>query len=522
MLRHLLYTTLLLLAALGLASCQDDPTAVAPVAPGADEGGCHIRVLINMLPASREAESRAAHPEEGGVRNENKIEDLTLFILRDPLGLGLNASATARIIKDIYVPSLENAGLGYVQYTGEIKDYSWQAGDRMIALANMGNLTLKFTTLGELRDYVPDSTFTGSELKNLSRFAMGPAFADDGLLSPKDNGLNAEKPGTEENPLTATLSLERLAARIDLGFGNGDMNGTTGLSYKVMRPDAEEGKQEQTAWFHLTDMAPVNAMRQPSYAVKHSTVGLSLAAPLQLQYAVTEPADQAGTLVRPGHYVVEPRTAQKVASLTEAPDGWYLPRDFLPVSKLMAEVHQAGVTGFDHCITVAYANENTMDCSQHDARFITGVMLKGTLQPLKAFTDGKCESYDTPARDADIWMVRTIDNASGKELTNYFTSQAAAEAWRDANTDSHPELVYYAGGVCYYNVWLRHIVEADAAPWQTFAMEYATVRNHIYRFGITTISGPGLPTPDVREPYNIRIRLFVRKWNLKEQSEIIM
>ena len=74
------------------------------------------------------------------------------------------------------------------------------------------------------------------------------------------------------------------------------------------------------------------------------------------------------------------------------------------------------------------------------------------------------------------------------------------------------------GFVCYYNLWLRHYNDEKADPQEAYPMEYATVRNNIYRVSIS-FNGPGDPEPTMRDPDTMQARIFVRKWNLRTDDK---
>ena len=80
------------------------------------------------------------------------------------------------------------------------------------------------------------------------------------------------------------------------------------------------------------------------------------------------------------------------------------------------------------------------------------------------------------------------------------------------------------GFICYYNLWLRHYNDVDDAnpsnPHAHMPMEYATVRNNIYRVAVS-FSGPGDPEPTMREPDTMKARIFVRKWNLRTENNAL-
>ncbi|MDD7759244.1 MAG: fimbria major subunit, partial [Bacteroidales bacterium] len=79
----------------------------------------------------------------------------------------------------------------------------------------------------------------------------------------------------------------------------------------------------------------------------------------------------------------------------------------------------------------------------------------------------------------------------------------------------------FEGGVCYYNMWIHHAPTVASDPQQTRPMDFAVVRNNIYRVCVS-FTGPGDPKPDMREPNNIQSRVFVRAWNFRQQPTIIM
>uniref|UniRef100_UPI00242CDDE9 Mfa1 fimbrilin C-terminal domain-containing protein n=1 Tax=Butyricimonas paravirosa TaxID=1472417 RepID=UPI00242CDDE9 len=47
----------------------------------------------------------------------------------------------------------------------------------------------------------------------------------------------------------------------------------------------------------------------------------------------------------------------------------------------------------------------------------------------------------------------------------------------------------YTNGICYYTCYIRHADDGDTNT--NSPMEYATVRNNVYRLNVQSVSGPG-------------------------------
>ena len=109
----------------------------------------------------------------------------------------------------------------------------------------------------------------------------------------------------------------------------------------------------------------------------------------------------------------------------------------------------------------------------------------------------------------------------------YFYDKAAMDAYAKDHPQDYAEITEYKserlgstilGFGCYYNLWWRHYNDESADPQLTYPMEYATVRNNIYRVAVS-FSGPGDPSPTMREPDTMQARIFVRKWNYRTEDK---
>lgn len=203
-------------------------------------------------------------------------------------------------------------------------------------------------------------------------------------------------------------------------------------------------------------------------------------------------------------------------------------------------------------MVICYAEENThpvlssLLTTEPDANgdlyrhFATGLLFRAIYCP-KTVYSGIEETTDKEGKEITALVVDTDYsygktfwryaptrlNAQNESTCLYFKTEAAALAYAALNPDDLAEISEFKNGECYYNLWLRHanLTDKDNAGSSLYhrpmPMEFATVRNNIYRVGIS-FSGAGNPTLEIREPHNIRPRIFVRKWNPRPQPGIIL
>ena len=72
---------------------------------------------------------------------------------------------------------------------------------------------------------------------------------------------------------------------------------------------------------------------------------------------------------------------------------------------------------------------------------------------------------------------------------------------------------------CYYYLYLRHSNNVAVVH---NTMEFGIVRNNLYRFMLTSVTGPGTPTLDPRDPEELKARVYVKKWLMVEHPPIYL
>lgn len=529
------YLTALMVSALAFTGCSREDVADGMV----DEAG--NRLVLHVSLAAPMGHARATSNPTGGENgdgwrvgryNENNIYDVYLYKYSSADGINASDDTPVTLLataKDVnFHPLTTDADVNGIiskELTFNVGDYIYEASnhDHFIAAINTTVLPLS-TTLGKLRNELVSTPFVknGSQMKDCDRFTMANA---------RDSEFMGGQ-GTESQPYIVHVDVERTTARLDFAYSTAAM--TAGefridggeYIYKALNTDADE--------VHLTHVRATNVMQAPSYLIKRLAATES-EAPVYLADE-TNPASK---------YVVDPTTWSKTIAAAEAKeldfvrwfrDSWYMTAvdnynsTTTPWFRSQDRVHvgsgDAFADGTDldetdhdwHYYVLDYAGENTMLAEQTLHHYTTGLVLKATYMPEKVFKavepgTGVLTLDAAYTKGKTFWRWHDVD--TNKDL--FFSNEAAAEAYKTLHPHS---LVYpYDEGQCYYNVWLRHEnIESDPT---TTMMEFGIVRNNIYRVCVefTGIGMPDIPD-DMTTPENVRMFIYVRKWNLIEHPAI--
>ena len=345
---------------IGSASCSSDHGA--PDGPEARQATLTVRLSVS-------SSSRAIGdyiPELPGVNHENDIDNIFLWFYRDsPAGPNGEADVIYSTLVDSY--QIISTSSGERQFTIELTGYKPAQGDRILAVANMGDMS-RLTSLKAIREAVSPATWTGSGA-DAGGFAMASARFDDGIVT-------APAGDNPEAPFTASVSIERLAARIDLRFTASNIEPGNGLCYTAIMPGAKKDL------VHLTHVVPTNVMQPPTYVLKHVTADAADGCFDRTTVCGYELVNDISGV--PVNYVVEPHTATKgdASNLTalygSTRAGGIDATAFgsaYGLAALMEDDRLLLKDGNDRALILSYANENTHHTDMADSRFVTGLML---------------------------------------------------------------------------------------------------------------------------------------------------
>lgn len=423
------------------------------------------------------------------------------------------------------------------------------------------------------------------DASNMDFFIMSTAYNQEyryGGQSTGDNTISEGKNGdyigtTTLQRMYARLDLSYSKSDNAVTTGSGDSEKVKELKYAVQEATGNT--------VFLTHVLPVNVMQKPSFLFKKVTKDVASFSSTDLSGLTSDkylwggkenPTDgpyssESTYNDRPTNYVIERHTLSKKddgkpggeTSYRDSLSTWYGNTAVEYVSgkskfnNLDCSITTSGLGGLldyyhgspasgnnidERIAIIGYANENTQPTDCYRSEYLTGMAFRAVYVP-----DVK-KIYSAYDKNTKVLteLDQTVESINGGEIYRYspttiaqtdgyslyFTSKAAANDYAIDNPGdmaiiSEPYSAYkhgdHWGFICYYNLWLRHYNDVDDAktdPHPHLPMEYATVRNNIYRVSVS-FRGPGDPTPTMREPDTMKARIFVRKWNYREEDKII-
>lgn len=413
-----------------------------------------------------------------------------------------------------------------------------------------------------------------------THFTMANAHESEGKIMDAEDKEGDYK-GSETNPFKAEVCLERTAARIDFMYNDGNYHpeSAAGAKDAYFMYDVTDGKKT-CGRVEITHIIPVNVMQRSSYIFKHimtptdngslsSSCSVKLCDKEERNYVLepttlskTEGSAVLSTLYGPTRRenvaaaMEKDLKAEAVALLNPVVDGFDFSK--YSVAAIRGVKNEDGSysnvkaaapeDGWKNYSIISYANENTHHKDVKHEDYATGLVLRAIYVPDIVYgkkdgtvfeTKEEKNEEGTIITEEKLHQVNVGDNAdwrgktfwrcsssntsdTGEKNYLYFDSiEAAKEYAKHMDSTDTPLITEYKNGICYYNLWLRHDENASPTDGITGKMEYVTVRNNIYRVAVS-FTGAGNAIPVIREPYNIHPRIFVRKWNLRRFSEIIV
>lgn len=579
MMKKSILTTAAALTALLLSGCIcETPDGACPV----PQEGNVLRLKLSVAAGTR-ANPTPGHDGDGrehGSVNESTVRDLNIFFVNDAAGLASDHAKDLKIKASIYTGSITQDLLAKpdridntVTVDVPLESYQPQTGDHILVVANYGDAIElgSDATVSTIGDMLVSATLAGDPTGkpyDCTDFVMATANATpgDGLVTVTgiaDNGT--------ANTFDCETFIERLAGRVDFWYRQSNVRDgvTDALVYNLDGAVDDNGSK-----VYIEKIIPVNAVTPTGgtmstssdtdravYMLKHLSVGEDIT-----RTTLCTPETGAAPSAVPTNYVVEPRTGLKQSTPVESGlEAWYGDWRATNIKTNYADLFsrhgirpvvrhgeavdanggkpnvstQAGYS-FDRAMTLFYCNENTQLTEAQTADYVTGLAFEATYVPAtvyNAFDATETESEQLTAatytRGTTFWRVTLTKQDMKESEAVYFTDGTVADTYADHITarTGVPALVQeYIDGKCYYNLWLRHantdVSGADntwdtSDPHETFPMEYGIVRNNIYRVGVG-FTGPGTPQPELRAPRNIRYRIFVRKWFLREFPPVVI
>lgn len=396
---------------------------------------------------------------EPGTNNENKINNITLFLFNE--NVAINGAADTPLIplsfsendlmdsgdrpeeiEQIYTIEKEVRGLSEDSY-------------HILAVANMTfGENEQPTTLGALRDKIITSTPWTTGTDSPTNFVMS---------SEKLATIRGIKASTEQYPAEVEITIERLAAKVD---------------YKVAKESFET--TDKTGTVKILGAELVNDFKKGTLLFKR--VGASVDASTFTYLGDEDPASGDAT-----NWVVD---AYDTSNKNKTDYNNYYP-SFNP----SAITNDANNTEWVH---LGYTMENTNNVSGDDLeKYATGVVFKAQYTPKgDEYEEGKTfYSYNSTIYPSIQAIIDANPETAG--MTETTCEQFGVNVFEN--------------GICYYTWWIRHSNNANDD-----IMRYGIVRNNWYQLTVNSIKG--LPSGDD----DIVIIVAVEKWQPLDPEDLTL
>lgn len=551
----------LLMASLA-AGCAQEDIDTAP----SGGGGMSASSYVSLSFASQQSTPTRSNPtggeqgdgQEKGQANENEIKSAVAFFYQGSGTDGVNSDGSTKImaVATFNVGSYTEPGNGIDRtYTTTPQQVDLDDGTyNVLVVANPGAdwWTGQSLTLADVRDHIQTTAWTAS----------GSDYSDFVMTSAADATLTLNS-NPESNPATAEVNVERMAARLDYK--------TTG-TYTCDDPAYESNNQKATV--EITGAALVNNLTAGSYLLKRVADDVN---GTNLSYLGNETADENGAAT---NYVLDPWTASKNGNLygtwfmngssdpnwragyvqpgTPVSDGWLrigytlenttaadaAGSDYSTGVVFKAKFNPKGVANYQNGATFfalgthLFASMEDMmtyvygaDFSQFDDKIdacdnwasvktFAASLLDNDPSGYKAFLLGQDEAQDlAQVKESLKWSAYMLSNCGySASLNETYKVELDQNGIVTRNALQSYGVRTYEDATCYYTWWVRH--SNDNNDETKGIMEYAIVRNNIYKLTVNSIYSLGNDVPG--EDENIILDVYVNDWLLLDPETLPM
>lgn len=576
--KNILYTVkgvagCLLMTSLAAGCAQED---IGTVPTGG--GGMSPTSYVSLSFASPQGTPTRSNPTggetgdglEAGQDNENAITSAVAFFYQGSGTDGVNSKGDTPI-KAAVSFNVGSTMSGDRTYTTSPQQVDLENGTyNVIVVANPGTdwWTGKTLTLDDVCNHIQTTAWTASE-SGYSNFVM--TSAADATLTLNSN--------PEDNPATAEVNVERMAARLDYK--------TTG-TYTCDDPAYESNNQKATV--EITGAALVNNLTAGSYLLKRVADDVK---GTNLSYLGDETADENDVAT---NYVLDPWTAVKtltnnsftIGSETKTAEDLYC-EWFGNISQdpnYWAGYVRPGTSVSDGWLRIGYTLENTTAAEEAGSDYSTGVVFKAKFYPkgvanyndgetffalgnrlfasmedmmtyvygadfsqfdnkidactdwaavknfaaslldndpsgYKSFLQGQDEAQDlAQVKESLKWKAYMLNKCGYSASLNNGVYSVTLDQNEDISTREALQPYgtrTYEDATCYYTWWVRH--SNDNNDDAKGIMEYAIVRNNIYKLTVKSVYSLGGEVP---EDESLIVDVYVNDWLLLDNETLPM
>lgn len=543
----------LLMASLA-AGCAQEDIGTTPTGGGGMSASSYVSF---SFASPQGAPTRSNNPtggekgdgDETGQNYENEIKTAVAFFYQGDKGVNSDGNTSINAAVSFTVGSTMS---GDRTYTTSPQQVDLENGTyNVIVVANPGTdwWTGKTLTLDDVRNHIQTTAWTAS----------GSDYSDFVMTSAADATLTLNS-NPKSNPATAEVDVERMAARLD---------------YKTTGTYTCDDPAYSGATVDITGAALVNNLTAGSYLLKRVADDVN---GTNLSYLGDETADANYVAT---NYVLDPWTTNKSKDLygewfgnisqdpnhwaayvqpgTSVSDGWLrigytlenttaadaAGSDYSTGVVFKAKFHPQGVANYQNGATFfalgnrLFASMEDMmtyvygaDFSQFDNKIdactdwaavknFAASLLDNDPSGYKSFLQGQDDTQDlTSVKESLKWSAYMLSKCGySASLNNGVYSVTLDQNGIVTRIALKPYGTRtYEDATCYYTWWVRHSNDNDDT--KKGIMEYAIVRNNIYKLTVNSIYSLGGPVPG--EDENIILDVYVNDWLLLDPETLPM
>lgn len=564
----------LLMASLA-AGCAQEDIDTAPTGGG----GMSASSYVSLSFASQQSTPTRSNPtggeqgdgQEKGQVNENEIKSAVAFFYQGNNGVNSDGSTKIMAVATFNVGSPTEPGNGIDRtYTTTPQQVDLDDGTyNVLVVANPGAdwWTGQSLTLADVRNHIQTTAWTAS----------GSDYSDFVMTSAADATLTLNS-NPESNPATAEVDVERMAARLDYKTtgtytcddpaysgatveitGAALVNNLTAGSYLLKRvaddvngtnlsylgdetPDAgvqtnyvldpwTAGKTSANNSFTIGGEANKtakdlygewfgNISQDPNHWAAYVQLGTEVTVGTETWQRIgytlenTTAAEEAGKRYSTGVVFKAKFHPQGVANYTDGETFFaYGTKIYASMENMMKNFYGSKFDELDALIT----NCTTWGDVKH---FITSTLLTNDPSGYNKYLEGLAEGKDD---------TETVSDVSSLTWSNYMKNECGyskdenGKVVLDKNGKvtrialKHYGTRTYEDATCYYTWWVRHSNDNDDT--KKGIMEYAIVRNNIYKLTVNSVYSLGGEVP---EEESLIVDVYVNDWLLLDNETLPM
>ena len=486
----------LLFAAVFLCSCSQTDDITANDSKGEETSGdlnVVFRLQSNTSNVTRSVEDSYSHVQ--GTADEYKVNSVRVYFFENTTKL----FAKSAMLTGIH--HIGTDGSGNIIY--ETDPITVPQGTYDIFVTANTNRLIKKEKEDQFLADIDSLTYTQALIEDISGGIVMTNRASENL------NTVISKTNNENDVNVINITLERVLARLDLAKASEtfEMTDSKGVQYASVTLDGYYIVNVPKYYYTYRHVAVLASMNEPEW---------------QLPTHFGNVSDVNG-------YVIDPYFFKKTIDASEFTNADKYFQNYACDYSNPENVkwNAFNAVGLTPNYKTVYCLENCTLAPAQKNGYSTGVIFRAIMEP----------NNNVYHLNGSGTLELITDKQRYPETLYYFlynfydSAEALAAAVNASGTSSN---VYQArkfektddGYRCYYKYWIRHL--DNLKPTEMGVMEFAIVRNNLYRMLITNVSdlGEGTPTiqpstPDEGETY-LQVELNVKPWIVRDLTNIVL